>query len=54
MLRHVLDQRLMEGAPLERGHGKPGRVIPGVLTGFELGERARAQTGGAMKGAFGV
>jgi hypothetical protein len=54
MLRHALEQMVREGTPLEARQGQHRHGIPGVLTGFACGERARAQTGIAVKVTLGL
>jgi len=54
ILRNSLDQMLIEGTPLETGHGKRCRCIPVLLMGFEFGERDRAQTGIEVQAELGL
>jgi hypothetical protein len=54
MLRHWLDQMVIEGAPLETRHGKDGRGVPVVLTCIPLGQRHRTQPGIAVQVALGL
>ena len=54
MLRNAFDQRLIAGPPLEARHGKRCCGIPVLLTGVEVGERDRAQTGSEVQVALGL
>ena len=53
MLANSIDQVLIEGPPLEAGHGKRLAAIAGLMTRFELGEGHRTQTGIEVKIEFG-
>ena len=54
MLNNSLNQMLIKGSPLEARHGKRCRRLSVLLTGFEFGERDRAQTGIEVKVELGV
>jgi hypothetical protein len=53
VLTNAIDQELIEGPPLETGHGKRLVAVAVLMTCFELGEGHGTQTGIEVKIEFG-